>query len=184
MAEENVMADQMADANPRSKLAVILAADVVGFSVLMGQNEYQTLRNLRACRVIVDEAIRKNHGRIFTTAGDSVLAEFSSPVDAIVAAVEFQRNFWARNGVCGEADRMAFRVGLNLGDVIVEGGVPVRRRVEGGVAGGEHVRAGRGDGLGEVLRGGEAKAGPELRGTGRAASEEHHRKCGDLPGEP
>lgn len=136
MSTANVMADPMSDANPRSKLAAILAADVVGFSVLMGQNEYQTLRNLRACRAIVDEAIRKNHGRIFTTAGDSVLAEFSSPVDAIVAAVEFQRNLLARNGASGEADRMAFRVGLNLGDVIVEGenlygdGVNVASRVE------------------------------------------------------
>lgn len=136
MSSANVMADPMPDANPRSKLAAILAADVVGFSVLMGQNEYQTLRNLRACRVIVDEAIRKNHGRIFTTAGDSVLAEFSSPVDAIVAAVEFQRNLLARSGACGEAERMAFRVGLNLGDVIVEGenlygdGVNVASRVE------------------------------------------------------
>ena len=111
----------MSDPTPRSKLAAILAADVVGFSLKMGENEYLTLKNHKACRAIVDAAIQNNHGRIFTTAGDSVIAEFASPVDAIVAAVEFQKNLMARNAACAEEDRMQFRVGLNLGDVIVEG---------------------------------------------------------------
>ena len=74
-----------------SKLAAILAADVVGFSLKMGENEYLTIKNLKACRSIVDSAIKNNQGRIFTTAGDSVIAEFASPVNAMAAALEFQK---------------------------------------------------------------------------------------------
>jgi len=107
----------MTDSTPISKLAAILAADVVGFSLKMGENEYLTLKTLKACRAIVDSAIKNNQGRIFTTAGDSVIAEFASPVNAIVAAVEFQKNIMARNASCAEEDQMQFRVGLNLGDV-------------------------------------------------------------------
>ncbi|SVB91168.1 uncharacterized protein METZ01_LOCUS244022, partial [marine metagenome] len=80
----------MAESIPRRKLAAILAADVVGFSHMMGENEDRTLRNLKTCRSVTDEAIARHHGRIFGSAGDSVIAEFSSPVDAIVAAVAFQ----------------------------------------------------------------------------------------------
>jgi len=79
----------MSDPTPISKFAAILAADVVGFSFKMGENEYLTLKNLkacRACRAIVDSAIKNNQGRIFTTAGDSVIAEFASSVKGIVAA--------------------------------------------------------------------------------------------------
>ena len=126
----------MADSGPRRKLAAILAADVVGFSKLMGENEDRTLKNLKACRALTDEAIKLNHGRIFGSAGDSVIAEFGSPVDAVVAATEFQRNLRDRNeGVLAE-DQMLFRVGLNLGDVIIEGdnlygdGVNVAARLE------------------------------------------------------
>jgi adenylate cyclase len=126
----------MSESKPRRKLAAILAADVVGFSKMMGENEDRTLRNLKACRSLTDEAIKLNHGRIFGSAGDSVIAEFASPVDAVVAATEFQRNLRDRNkGVSGE-DQMLFRVGLNLGDVIIEGdnlygdGVNVAARLE------------------------------------------------------
>ena len=138
----------MTDSTPISKLAAILAADVVGFSLKMGENEYLTLKNLKACRAIVDSAIKNNQGRIFTTAGDSVIAEFASPVNAIVAAVEFQKNIMARNASCAEEDQMQFRVGLNLGDVIVEGdnlygdGVNVAARIEScAEAGGIHMSA-------------------------------------------
>ncbi|MEC9371184.1 MAG: adenylate/guanylate cyclase domain-containing protein, partial [Pseudomonadota bacterium] len=116
--------------------AAILAADVVGFSKMMGENEDRTLRNLKACRSLSDEAITLNHGRIFGSAGDSVIAEFASPVDAIMAAVEFQKNLQDRNASAAPEDQMQFRVGLNLGDVIVEGdnlygdGVNVAARLE------------------------------------------------------
>ena len=126
----------MADYGPRRKLAAILAADVVGFSKLMGENEDRTLRNLKACRSLTDEAIKLNHGRIFGSAGDSVIAEFASPVDAVVAATEFQRNLRDRNEGVSDEDQMLFRVGLNIGDVIIEGdnlygdGVNVAARLE------------------------------------------------------
>ena len=126
----------MADSGPRRKLAAILAADVVGFSKLMGENEDRTLRNLKACRSLTDEAIKLNHGRIFGSAGDSVIADFASPVDAVVAATELQRSLRQRNEGVPEEDQMMFGVGLNLGDVIVEGenlygdGVNVAARLE------------------------------------------------------
>jgi len=109
---------------------------VVGFSKKMGENENRTLKNLKACRTITDESIEANHGRVFGSAGDSVIAEFASPVDAIVAAVEFQRNLRDRNLEIPPEDQMELRVGLNLGDVIIEGdnlygdGVNVAARLE------------------------------------------------------
>ena len=135
----------MAETMPRRKLAAILAADVVGFSKMMGENEDQTLQNLKACRILIDKAIGENHGRIFGSAGDSVIAEFASPVDAITAAVEFQKSIASRNKALSTGENMLFRVGLNLGDVIVEGenlfgdGVNIAARLEasaepGGIA--------------------------------------------------
>jgi class 3 adenylate cyclase/TolB-like protein len=120
----------------RRKLAAILAADVVGYSKKMGESEERTLRNLKVCRAITDESIVNNHGRIFHTAGDSVIAEFASPVDAVVAAVEFQQILRDRNAACHVDDQLEFRVGLNLGDVIVEGdnlygeGINIAARLE------------------------------------------------------
>ena len=126
----------MSENKPRRKLAAILAADVVGFSKMMGKNEDRTLKNLKACRTITDESIVSNHGRIFGSAGDSIIAEFASPVDAIVAATEFQRSLKQRNQEVDEEHQMKFRVGLNLGDVIIEDenlygdGVNVAARLE------------------------------------------------------
>ena len=111
----------MSENIPRRKLAAILAADVVGFSKMMGENEDQTLKNLKSCRTITDESITSHHGRVFGSAGDSIIAEFSSPVDAVLAATEFQRNLKLRNEEVSDEQKMMFRVGLNLGDVIVEG---------------------------------------------------------------
>ena len=105
----------MTDATPRRKLASILAADVVGFGLKKGENEDRTLKNLKACRSITDESIKTHHGRIVTTAGDSLIAEFASPVDAVAEAVEFQNSIMSRNASCPEEDQMQFRVGLNLG---------------------------------------------------------------------
>ncbi|MBT3735689.1 MAG: adenylate/guanylate cyclase domain-containing protein, partial [Gammaproteobacteria bacterium] len=126
----------MSQTTPRRKLVAILAADVVGFSKKMGENEDRTLQNLKACRTITDESIVTYHGRVFGSAGDSVIAEFGSPVDAVVAAVEFQKNLRDRNNEVDPENQMQFRVGLNLGDVIVEGdnlygdGVNVAARLE------------------------------------------------------
>ena len=126
----------MNESKPRRKLAAILAADVVDFSMLMGENEDRTLKNLKACRTLTDDCISSNHGRIFGSAGDSIIAEFASPVDAVIAATEFQRSLRQRNEGVPEEDQMLLRVGLNLGDVIVEGdnlygdGVNVAARLE------------------------------------------------------
>lgn len=120
----------------RRKLAAILAADVVGYSKKMGEHEERTLRNLKVCRAITDESIANHHGRIFHTAGDSVIAEFASPVDAVEAAIEFQKKLCDRNSSCDFSDQLEFRVGLNLGDVIIEGenlygeGINIAARIE------------------------------------------------------
>ena len=103
----------MPESKPRRKLAAILAADVVSFSKMMGENEDRTLRNLKACRTLTDESVKTHHGRVFGSAGDSIIAEFGSPVDAIVAAVEFQKNLRDRNNEVDPEDQMQFRVGLN-----------------------------------------------------------------------
>ena len=103
------------------KIAVIFATDVVGFSELMQKNENVTLKSLRACRDILDRLFEEHGGRIFNTAGDSVLAEFQSAVSAIICATEFQKLVKQRNLSIPEESQMRFRIGLNMGDVIIEG---------------------------------------------------------------
>src|SRR5882724_8374903 len=102
------------------KLAAILAADVHQFSKLMGDDEAGTLADLRACRAIIDAIIAEHHGRIFGSAGDSVVAEFASAVSAVLCAVECQRAIAARNAQA-DTRTLQFRIGVNIGDVIVEG---------------------------------------------------------------
>ena len=117
------------------KLAAIFAADVYQFSRLMGIDEAGTLTSLRACREIIDGIIAEHGGRIFSSAGDSVLAEFPSVVSAVLSAVECQRAIGERNAHPG-LPPLQFRIGVNLGDVIVEGdnlygdGVNVAARLE------------------------------------------------------
>ncbi len=103
------------------KLAAILSADVQGYSRLMGEDEEATLHTLTACREIIDSRIHQHRGRIVGTAGDSVLAEFASVVDAVRCAVEIQEQLKARNAELPAQRRMEFRIGINLGDVMVEG---------------------------------------------------------------
>jgi len=103
------------------KLAAIFAADVVGYSHLMQLDEMGTLRALRASRAIVDRLISQHRGRIFTTAGDSVLADFASAVDAVECALEVQQAIAEENQQRPESERMRFRIGVHLGDVIVDG---------------------------------------------------------------
>tara|TARA_B100001123_G_scaffold438378_1_gene573109 strand:- start:630 stop:1043 length:414 start_codon:yes stop_codon:yes gene_type:complete len=111
----------MADDKVERKVTVILATDVVGYSNKIEDNEEKTLQALRACRKIIEGLISEHHGRIFNTAGDSVLAEFPSAVEAVLCASEFQRAVKKRNAsVDDEAQRMEFRVGINMGDVVIE----------------------------------------------------------------
>ncbi|MGE4646872.1 MAG: adenylate/guanylate cyclase domain-containing protein, partial [Arenicellales bacterium] len=112
----------MTDEKVERKIAVILATDVVGYSTRMEKNEDQTLQTLRACREIIQGLISEHHGRIFNTAGDSVLAEFQSAVEAVLCASEFQRTIKERNSALSdEARQMEFRIGINMGDVVIEG---------------------------------------------------------------
>ena len=104
------------------KIAVVFATDVVGYSTAMEENEVQTLNNLRTCRKILEDLFQQHGGRIFNTAGDSVLAEFSSAVSAVVCAVEFQNLIQARNKTSNPKQRMEFRIGINMGDVVIEEG--------------------------------------------------------------
>ncbi|HEY4471278.1 MAG TPA: adenylate/guanylate cyclase domain-containing protein [Stellaceae bacterium] len=103
------------------KLAAIFAADVVGYSHLMQLDELGTLRALRASRTIIDRLIAEYRGRIFTTAGDSVLADFASAVDAVECALAVQGAIAEENAQRPEGERLRFRIGVHLGDVIVEG---------------------------------------------------------------
>ena len=107
-----------ADQEPRRKLAAILSADVAGYSRLMGEDEAATLATLTAYREVFAQRIAQHQGRVVDTSGDSVLAMFDSVVEAVRCAVELQQALQARNAALPAARRMAFRVGVNLGDVI------------------------------------------------------------------
>jgi adenylate cyclase len=130
------LALNMENAGVIRKLAVILAADVVGYSRLMAADEESTLATLNACRQVIEDVIARYHGRIFGTAGDSVIAEFASAVEAVRAAVAIQHDIERQNAGLPELRRMLFRVGVNLGDVMVGGddlfgdGVNVAARLE------------------------------------------------------
>jgi adenylate cyclase len=105
------------------RLSAILAADVVGYSRLMGADEERTLERLKTHRrQLVDPKIKEHHGRIVKTTGDGMLAEFPSVVDAVRCAVEMQRAMVDRNADIAEDKRITFRIGVNLGDVIADGG--------------------------------------------------------------
>jgi adenylate cyclase len=121
----------------KRKLAAILSADVKGYSRLMGEDEEWTLRTLSSYKEVVGSLIQQHRGRVVGTAGDSILAEFGSVVDAVQCAVEIQQVLRAKNAMLPEIRRMDFRIGINLGDVIEEGdtiygdGVNIAARVEG-----------------------------------------------------
>jgi TolB-like protein/class 3 adenylate cyclase/Tfp pilus assembly protein PilF len=103
------------------KLAAIFAADVAEYSRLMGLDEVGTLRRLQAYRVVLDRLIAAHRGRIFNTAGDSVVADFASAVDAVECAVAVQHAIEKENENCRVGEQMWFRIGVHLGDVIVDG---------------------------------------------------------------
>ena len=103
------------------RLAAILVADVAGYSRLMGQDEGGTLARLRTHRrELIDPKIAAHKGRIVKTTGDGMLVEFPSVVEAVACAVEFQRGMGERNAPVPNNERIDFRIGINLGDVIVD----------------------------------------------------------------
>ena len=124
------------------RLAAILSADVEGYSRLMGDDEVATVRTITEYRDVIASSVARHAGRVVDAPGDNVLAEFSSVVDAVESAVEIQRELRARNAPLPVARRMQFRIGINLGDVIVEGarlygdGVNIAARLEGLAEGG------------------------------------------------
>jgi adenylate cyclase len=119
------------------RLAAILAADVAGYSRLMGVDEEGTLGGLKKHRrELIDPKIKEHRGRIVKTTGDGMLVEFSSVVDAVRCAAEIQRSMVDRNAEIPEDKRIALRIGVNLGDVIIDGddiygdGVNIAARLE------------------------------------------------------
>jgi TolB-like protein/class 3 adenylate cyclase len=120
------------------RLAAILAADVVGYSRLIGADEEGTLERLRSIRVeVIDPKIAEHHGRLVKTTGDGLLVEFGSVVDAVRCATEVQQAMALRNLGVVEAERIDFRIGVHQGDIVVEGGdifgdgVNIAARLEG-----------------------------------------------------
>ena len=119
------------------KLTTILCADAVEFSRLMRADEEGTYRTLRTCRNAFDRVVAEHQGRVFGAAGDSVLAEFPSPVEAVRSAVEVQQAIEKIASETPETSRLRFRIGINIGDVLVEGadligdGVNVAARLQG-----------------------------------------------------
>jgi TolB-like protein/class 3 adenylate cyclase len=118
------------------KLSAIFAADVEGYSRLMELDEVGTLRTLTAYRVIIDRLIASHRGRIFNTAGDSLVADFASAVDAAECAVEIQEAVGKENADRPAGEQMRFRIGVHVGDIIVQGdnlfgdGVNIAARLE------------------------------------------------------
>ncbi|NKK47113.1 adenylate/guanylate cyclase domain-containing protein [Rhizobium leguminosarum] len=120
------------------RLAAILSADVVGYSRLMGADEAGTLERLKACRrELIDSTIEEYHGRIIKLMGDGALVEFASVVDAVQCAAIIQRRMSSRDQGVSDEQRIRFRIGVNLGDIIVEGddiygdGVNIAARLQG-----------------------------------------------------
>src|ERR1700693_1518483 len=105
------------------RLAAILAADVAGYSRLIGADEEGTLTQLRAIRAEgIDPRIAEHRGRLVKTTGDGLLVEFASVVDALRCAAEWQQAMGGRNAGGADAERIEFRTGINVGDVVVEDG--------------------------------------------------------------
>src|SRR5215475_9614820 len=128
----------MASDQVKRKLAAIFAADIAGYSRLMGADEAGTLARVKEYRRdLIDPKNKQYRGRIVKTTGDGILIEFPNVVDAVSCAIEVQQGMGERNADVPEEKRIAFRIGINLGDVIVEGrdlygdGVNIAARLEG-----------------------------------------------------
>jgi adenylate cyclase len=156
------------------RLAAILAADVAGYSRLMGADEEGTLAQLKGHRrALVDPKITEHRGRIVKTTGDGMLVEFASVVDALRCAVEVQRAMAECNAEVPQDKRIEFRVGIHQGDIIIDSGdifgdgVNVAARLEGLAELGGHLRVEPGP------RGCVRQAGDRIRGCRRAATQKY-----------
>ncbi len=127
----------MAEAKQQRKLSTILAMDVINYTAKMGADEVGTLKQLAECRKIIEKSVEEQAGRIFNTAGDAFMVEFASPVGAVSAAISIQKQIKQRNQTIQKNDHFEFRMGINMGDVIIDGdnlfgdGVNVAARLEG-----------------------------------------------------
>ena len=121
----------------KRKIAAIFAADIAGYSRLVAEDEEETLRRLASYRAVIDDFIAKASGRIFNTAGDAVLAEFPSAVEAVRCAIDIQESLRTRNMAYPPSRQMAFRIGITIGDVVerdgdlLGDGVNIAARLEG-----------------------------------------------------
>ena len=114
----------MAEGKTERRLAAIVAIDVAGYSRLMGTDEEGTLATLKAHRAVTDPISRHHGGRIVGTAGDGLLLEFPSVVEAATCAMAIQAVMAERNAEIPDDKKMLYRVGINLGDVLVDGDGP------------------------------------------------------------
>src|SRR6187551_2405423 len=121
----------------KRKIAAIFAADIAGYSRLVAEDEEETLRRLASYRQVTDDFIARGGGRIFNTAGDAVLAEFPSAVEAVRCAIDIQESLRTRNLAYPASRQMSYRIGIGIGDVVErEGdllgdGVNIAARLEG-----------------------------------------------------
>src|ERR1700681_1898492 len=121
----------------KRKIAAILAADIAGYSRLVAEDEEETLRRLASYRSVTDDFIARYGGRIFNTAGDAVLAEFPSAVEAVRCAIDIQESLRTRNMAYPASRQMSFRIGITIGDVVerdgdlLGDGVNIAARLEG-----------------------------------------------------
>ncbi len=121
----------------KRKIAAIFAADIAGYSRLVAEDEEETLRRLASYRAVMDDFIARAGGRIFNTAGDAVLAEFSSAVEAVRCAIDIQESLRTRNMAYPPSRQMSFRIGITVGDVVerdgdlLGDGVNIAARLEG-----------------------------------------------------
>src|SRR5271163_147520 len=121
----------------KRKIAAIFAADIAGYSRLVAEDKEETLRRLASYRAVMDDFIARAGGRIFNTAGDAVLAEFSSAVEAVRCAIDIQESLRTRNLAYPSSRQMSFRIGITVGDVVerdgdlLGDGVNIAARLEG-----------------------------------------------------
>jgi hypothetical protein len=172
----------MANGAPERRLAAILAADVAGYSRLMGEDEEGTLARLTAHRrELFDPAIERHRGRIVKTTGDGLLAEFQSVVDAVRCAAEVQSGMASRNDGAPANQRIAFRIGINVGDIVEQDGDIFGDGVNIAAAG-RHRRAGRGVHLAAGPGRCRRPNGLCLRIRGRTVAEEYRPSGSRLSG--